>query len=68
MLRVRNANVLALNESPRAPLIRLPGVGVPFERISMGLLGPLEKSGSGFHHILVVVDFVTFDRNSMALG
>lgn len=46
-------------EVQQAPLIPLPEVGVPFERISLDLVGPLEKSASRFQYILVVVKYAT---------
>ncbi len=49
--------------SPRAPpptpLIPLPIIEVPFERIGMDLVGPLPKSARGHEHILVIVDYAT---------
>uniref|UniRef100_A0A674J7S6 Gypsy retrotransposon integrase-like protein 1 n=1 Tax=Terrapene triunguis TaxID=2587831 RepID=A0A674J7S6_9SAUR len=44
---------------PRAPLIPMPVVGVPFERIGMDLVGPLERSKTGNRFILVIVDYAT---------
>lgn len=40
-------------------LVPLPVVGMPFERISMDLVGPLERSTMGFRYILVVMDYAT---------
>uniref|UniRef100_A0A9J8ATQ4 Gypsy retrotransposon integrase-like protein 1 n=1 Tax=Cyprinus carpio carpio TaxID=630221 RepID=A0A9J8ATQ4_CYPCA len=49
--------------SPRtpspSPLIPLPIIEVPFERIGMDLVGPLPKSARGHKHILVIVDYAT---------
>ncbi len=42
---------------PPSPLIPLPIIEVPFERIGMDLIGPLPKSARG--HILVIVDYAT---------
>ncbi|XP_065407431.1 uncharacterized protein LOC135972648 [Chrysemys picta bellii] len=42
-----------------APLVPMPVVGVPFERIGMDLVGPLERSKTGNRFILVVVDYAT---------
>ncbi|KAL0194996.1 hypothetical protein M9458_008568, partial [Cirrhinus mrigala] len=44
---------------PPSPLIRLPIIEVPFERIGMDLVGPLPKSARGHEHILVIVDYAT---------
>uniref|UniRef100_A0A8C2IIM4 ribonuclease H n=1 Tax=Cyprinus carpio TaxID=7962 RepID=A0A8C2IIM4_CYPCA len=45
--------------SPPSPLIPLPIIEVPFERIWMDLMGPLPKSARGHGHILVIVDYAT---------
>ncbi|KAJ1155279.1 hypothetical protein NDU88_008012 [Pleurodeles waltl] len=45
---------------PKAPLIPLPVVGVPFERVGVDIVGPLEPpTASGNMYILVVVDHAT---------
>ncbi|KAI2652491.1 Retrovirus-related Pol polyprotein [Labeo rohita] len=44
---------------PPSPLIPLPIIEVPFERIGMDLVGPLPTSARGHEHILVVVDYAT---------
>ncbi|KAI2646018.1 Retrovirus-related Pol polyprotein [Labeo rohita] len=44
---------------PPSPLIPLPIIEVPFERIGMDLVWPLPKSARGHEHILVVVDYAT---------
>ncbi|KAI2645879.1 Retrovirus-related Pol polyprotein from transposon 17.6 [Labeo rohita] len=44
---------------PPSPLIPLPIIEVPFERIGMDIVGPLPKSGCGHEHILVIVDYAT---------
>ncbi len=44
---------------PPTPLIPLPIIEVPFERIGMDLVGPLPKSARGHEHILVIVDYAT---------
>uniref|UniRef100_A0A8C5QMW5 Gypsy retrotransposon integrase-like protein 1 n=1 Tax=Leptobrachium leishanense TaxID=445787 RepID=A0A8C5QMW5_9ANUR len=43
----------------RNPLVPLPVIEVPFERIAMDLVGPLLKSARGHQYILVVVDYAT---------
>uniref|UniRef100_A0A8C1MIS2 Gypsy retrotransposon integrase-like protein 1 n=1 Tax=Cyprinus carpio TaxID=7962 RepID=A0A8C1MIS2_CYPCA len=44
---------------PPSPLIPLPIIEVPFERIGMDLVGPLPKSARGHEHILVILDYAT---------
>ncbi len=44
---------------PPSPLIPLPVIEVPFERIGMDLVGPLSKFARGHEHILVIVDYAT---------
>uniref|UniRef100_A0A803JIM9 Gypsy retrotransposon integrase-like protein 1 n=1 Tax=Xenopus tropicalis TaxID=8364 RepID=A0A803JIM9_XENTR len=43
----------------RSPLVPLPIIDVPFDRIAMDLVGPLIKSARGHQYILVVVDYAT---------
>uniref|UniRef100_A0A8C5PR58 Gypsy retrotransposon integrase-like protein 1 n=1 Tax=Leptobrachium leishanense TaxID=445787 RepID=A0A8C5PR58_9ANUR len=43
----------------RAPLIPLPVIDVPFERIGMDLVGPLDKTSRGHQYILVLLDYAT---------
>ncbi len=45
--------------SPKAPLRPLPLMEVPFERIGMDLIGPLEWSVRGHRFALVLVDYAT---------
>lgn len=42
-----------------APLIPLPIVIVPFERIGMDLVRPPPKSAKGHEYILVIVNYAT---------
>ncbi|XP_075762946.1 uncharacterized protein LOC142819454 [Pelodiscus sinensis] len=44
---------------PKAPLVPLPVVDVPFERIAMDVVGPLDKSKAGHQYILVILDYAT---------
>lgn len=44
---------------PPSPLVRLPIIGAPFERVVMDLVGPLPKSTQGHKYILVIVDYAT---------
>uniref|UniRef100_A0A452IYV4 Gypsy retrotransposon integrase-like protein 1 n=1 Tax=Gopherus agassizii TaxID=38772 RepID=A0A452IYV4_9SAUR len=41
----------------RAPLVPLPIIDVPFERIAMDIVGPLEKSAQGHQNVLVILDY-----------
>lgn len=42
-----------------SPLIPLPIIETPFERIGMDIVGPLPKSGRGHQYILVMIDYAT---------
>ncbi len=53
--------------SPKALLRPLPLMQVPFERIGMDLIGPLERSTQGYCFALVLVDYVTRYPEAMAL-
>uniref|UniRef100_A0A803JM67 Gypsy retrotransposon integrase-like protein 1 n=1 Tax=Xenopus tropicalis TaxID=8364 RepID=A0A803JM67_XENTR len=43
----------------RSPLVPLPVIETPFERIAMDLVGPIVKSARGHQHILVIMDYAT---------
>ena len=43
----------------RAPLIPLPIMGEPFERMAMDIVGPLPRSRAGHKYILVTCDYAT---------
>ena len=43
----------------KSPLVNLPIMGEPFERIAMDIVGPLPRSKSGHKYILVLSDYVT---------
>ena len=43
----------------RAPLIPLPIISQPFERIAMDIVGPLPKSRQGNRFVLVICDYAT---------
>ncbi|KAI2645697.1 Retrovirus-related Pol polyprotein from transposon 17.6 [Labeo rohita] len=49
--------ITAPRTPPPSPLILLPIIEVPFERIGLDLVGPLPKSARGHEHILVIVDY-----------
>ncbi len=53
--------------SPKAPLRPLPLMQVPFERIGMDLIGPLEWSARGHRFALVLVDYATRYPEAVAL-
>ncbi len=42
-----------------APLVPLPVIDVPFERIGVDVIGPLERSQAGNRFILVISDYAT---------
>lgn len=51
---------LTSNRLPsKAPLHPLPVIGVPFERLAMDIVGPVEKSRAGHRFMLVVSDYAT---------
>lgn len=41
------------------PLVNLPIIDIPFSRIAMDIVGPVERSRSSNRYILVVVDYAT---------
>lgn len=43
----------------RAPLIPLPIIGEPFQRIAMDVVGPLPRTNKGNRFILVISDYAT---------
>ncbi|XP_073764991.1 uncharacterized protein [Danio rerio] len=45
--------------TPKVPLRPLPIMEIPFERIGMDLIGPLERSARGHRFALVLVDYAT---------
>ncbi len=53
--------------SPKAPLRPLPLMQVPFERIGMDLIGPLEWSARGHRFALVLVNYATRYPEAVAL-
>ena len=44
---------------PRAPLVPLPIMEEPFQRLAMDIVGPLPRSRAGNRYILVLVDYAT---------
>ena len=51
--------MVAPRTPPRAPLIPLPIIEVPFSRIAMDIVGPLPKSNRGHRYVLVILDYAT---------
>lgn len=49
----------AVRQRDRAPLHPLPVISVPFQRIAMDIVGPLERSSAGHQYILVISDYAT---------
>lgn len=43
----------------RAPLQPLPIIGIPFERIGMDIVGPVERCKAGNRYMLVITDYAT---------
>ena len=43
----------------RAPLIPLPILDEPFQKVAMDIVGPLPRSGSGNKYVLVICDYAT---------
>lgn len=50
---------MAPKTGEKAQLLPMPIIGVPFHRIAMDLVGPLEPSAKGHRYILVVLDYAT---------
>lgn len=48
-----------MRRQDRAPLLPLPVISVPFQRIAMDIVGTLEKSSAGHQYILVISDYAT---------
>ena len=48
-----------LLHGPRAPLIPLPVLSEPFNRIAMDIIGPLPCSHLGKRYVLVICDYAT---------
>ncbi|XP_073726116.1 uncharacterized protein [Misgurnus anguillicaudatus] len=47
----------ALRGPPKAPLMPLPIIDVPFQRLGMDIVGPLERSKAGNKYMLVICDY-----------
>ena len=43
----------------RVPMVSIPSVTTPFERIAMDIIGPLPRSRAGYRYVLVVCDYGT---------
>ncbi|XP_075949073.1 uncharacterized protein LOC142951429 [Anarhichas minor] len=54
-----DCQITAPKPTYRNPLIPLPIIETPFERVGMDIVGPLPKSARGHQYILVIVDYAT---------
>ena len=54
-------------KNKRAPLMPLPIIDTPFQRIAMDIVGPLPRSRQGNRYILVVCDYATRYPEAVAL-
>ena len=54
--------------TPKAPLVNLPIIDVPFSQIAMDIVGPLERSYSGNKYILVVCDYTPRSPEEGSIG
>ena len=52
---------------PRAPMVPLPIIGEPFERIAMDVVGPLPRSRGGHRYVLVICDYATRYPEAIAM-
>ena len=46
-------------KGPKAPMIPMPIIEVPFRRIAMDVIGPLPKSSTGKQYVVVITDYAT---------
>lgn len=44
---------------PRAPLISMSVVEWPFDGVALDIVGPFPKSTTGYHFVLVILDYAT---------
>ena len=44
---------------PKAPLVPLPVVSTPSQKIAMDIVRSLAQSQSGYHYVLVICDYTT---------
>ena len=51
----------------RAPMISLPLIDEPFQRIAMDVVGPLSRSRSGHRYVLVLCDYATRYPEAVAM-
>ncbi|XP_047741136.1 uncharacterized protein LOC125179399 [Hyalella azteca] len=49
----------SIGKPPKVPLINLPVISTPFERVAIDLIGPLTKSRKGNRFALVSIDLAT---------
>ncbi|XP_063044707.1 uncharacterized protein LOC134438913 [Engraulis encrasicolus] len=55
----QDCQLRAPKPSYRNPLIPLPVIETPFERIGLDIVGPLPRSSRGHQYILVILDYAT---------
>ncbi|XP_029442988.1 uncharacterized protein LOC115083327 [Rhinatrema bivittatum] len=54
-----NCQLVSTRTPARTPLVPLPTVQAPMDRIAVDMIGPLEKTKRGHQYILVVLDYAT---------
>ena len=52
---------------PKAPLVPLPVVSTPFQKVALNIVGPLPQSRNGCHCILVICDYATWYPEAIPL-
>ncbi|XP_052406338.1 uncharacterized protein LOC127952096 [Carassius gibelio] len=48
-----------IRQPHKVPLVPLPVIDVPFQRLGMDIVGPLERSKTGYKYMLVICDYAT---------
>ena len=51
----------------KVPLVPMPIIGEPFERIAMDVIGPLPKTAAGKQFVLVISDYATHSPEAYAM-
>ena len=46
------------NKAPKAPMMEVPVLAVPFEKVAIDLVGPFERAKSG-HFVLTCIDLAS---------
>ena len=47
------------NNAPKAPMVEVPVLAVPFEKVAIDLMGPFERAKSGHHFVLTCIDLAS---------